>query len=344
MGIVIYGPGVHIPPDVITNANIKKLVETSDEWIRKRTGMKERRISLDKDVREMGALAAKGLLDKIDCNPGDIDEVIFAMNMHHENITFPAHAGYVAAAIGANKDAIIHDKFAGCTGLVYAIREAYNNILSGDVDRVLVIGAERLTDMTDYSDRSTCILFGDGAGAYLVKRSEQEGIIKNVLGGEPDTGGENWSDGYLTLQYKEGVKIVSKENGAFQTERKKQNYLVMHGRKVFAFATKVMKRAVCDVIKDTPYSLDDIDVLLPHGANMRIIKFAKKTLEKEGFKGIVFTNLEWYGNTSTASTPIAAAEAIEKGIIKEGSLVVNVAFGAGFTYGANLYRARVNNS
>lgn len=339
MGIVLLGPGAHTPDKVITNLHLEQIVDTSDEWIKTMTGISQRRISLDKNPKEMGLLAAQNLLKTVGLTQ-PIDEVIFATNRHSEEQEFPVHAGYVAAGLGIKK-AIIHDKSAGCTGLVDAIQEAYNSINNpnGRVNQVLVVGSERLTDMTDYSDRNTCVLFGDGAGAYLVRRDEtQEGIINSVLGGEPDTGDKKWLHGHLALEYKEGKKLVwSSSSEKFKTYRHTQNYLVMNGKEVYRFATRVMRDAVNDVLQGTNYSLGDVDRIIPHGANIRIIEAAEKGLK--GFKGEIYTNLDRYGNTSTASVPIAAEEAIRLGIIKDGMLVINVAFGAGFTYGANLYRA-----
>jgi len=343
--IELVGPGMYVPEaiprNIITNQNLEDLatIETSDDWITRMTGMKERRISWNKGVKEMGLLAAKELIDKIKIDPACIDEVIFATNRHDEEKEFPSHAAYIANSIKARKGIPTHDEAAGCTGIVYAIRQAYNNVLSGDVDSVLVIGGERLTDMTDYSDRNTCVLFGDGAGAYLVRKSEKQGIINNVVRGEPDTGGAGWPDGYLAMEKKMGKKLRLGENNELETYDKEQNYLVMKGKKIFHFAVNAMEEAVLDVLKDTGYTLEDVDVIVPHGANARIIEAAQGRLEKKNFKGIMYTNLEKYGNTSTASIPLAAAEAVEKGVITKGKLCINVAFGAGLTYGANLYRA-----
>lgn len=342
MSVILLGPGVHIPTKVITNSDLEKLVDTTDEWIRTRTGISERRISLKIDTKEMGARAALDLVDNILGLTEPIDEIIFATNRHADEQEFPAHAGYVATAldIQEGKETIISDVSAGCTGLVYAIRQAYNNINSGDVNQVLVIGSERLTDMTDYSDRNTCVLFGDGAGAYLLRRDEtREGIINNVVGGVPDTGNKDWRRGHLCLERKEGKKLELFCEGDFVLTPHIQNYLVMNGQEVFKFATRVMRKAVHNVLEGTKYSLEDIDIIIPHGANIRIIEAANKGLREKGFKGEIYTNLDKYGNTSTASIPIAAEEAIRLEKLKDGMLVINVAFGAGFTYGANLYRA-----
>ena len=165
-------------------------------------------------------------------------------------------------------------------------------------------------------------------------------IINNFLGGEPDVGDEDWPSGFLSLKRKTGVKLRSPVGDyKFSTEEVDQNYLIMNGQPVFKFASRVMRHAVHEVLEGTGYSLEDVDVIIPHGANMRIINSADHGLRKKGFGGKIYTNLERFGNTSTGSIPLAANEAYEMGLIKRGSLVVNVAFGAGFTYGANLYRA-----
>jgi len=347
MGIILRGPGIYAPPDIITNKDLVELVDeegnraldTSDEWIVQRSGIHERRISLDKDVKGLGILAALNLQDLLgeNLNP---DEIIFATNRHRGG-EFPCYAAAIADTLCV-QEAIIHDKLAGCTGLVYAIRDAYNAIQSGEINSAIVGGVERLTDFTDYSDRSTCFLFGDGAGWYKLERQDNtEGIIANVLGGIPDMGGKDWPQGYLAIRKAAGKKLKKTPDG-FVAIDAIDDYLIMNGTEVFKFATKVMRQAVHDALHRSDYELSDVDVIIPHGANIRIINSAQHKLKQKGFKGEVFTNLDKYGNTSTASIPLAAAEAIEKGIIKDRSLVINVAFGAGFTYGANLYRATVD--
>jgi len=340
MGITLSRPGIYVPENVLTNQFFESIIDTTDEWITKRSGIKERRISLDKGIREMGSIAAKRCLEKELITDQTIDDVIFATNLHDQGKEFPSHAGYVANQID-NPDATAYDLSAGCSGLVYAIRQAYNNMVAEpDLKRTLVIGGERLTDMTDYSDRTNCFLFGDGAGAYLLDRfDEEEGIINNVSGGKSDLGSVEFPYGDLALENKIGLKLVCDGSGDYNKKFSKQNYLVMNGKKVFEFAVPIMEHGVRKVLEGTDYGLGDVDAIIPHGANIRIINPAKNRLERDGFNGEIFTNLEKYGNTSTASVPIAAEEAFNKGIIGKGSLVVNVAFGAGFTWAANLYRA-----
>ena len=332
-------PGVYIPPDTITNADLEKIVGTSDKWIVSRTGIRERRISYDKNAKQMGIESAKNLLDKIKIPPNEIDEIIFCTNNHAEQKEFPNHASYVAEQLGITKDIPTHDESEGCTGPVYGIRMA-RNILIGEPDKIniLVAGAEHLTDITDYSDRNTCVLFGDAAVCWMVSRKKrknnEEGIIKTFVSGRPD------KNDYLSLEYKLGKKIrrLTDPSKKFELYKKRQNYLVMNGPEVFKFATEVMREATHKVIEGTGYELKDIDVIIPHGANIRIVRQVEIGLKKKGFHGEIFTNLEKYGNTSTASTGLAQEEAVRLGIIKKGSLYVIVKFGAGFTYGAILAR------
>jgi len=339
MGITLSRPAVYVPEDILTNEFFESIVDTSDEWIKKRSGIDERRISLDLGIKKMGAKAAERCLEAELILDQKIDEVIFATNLHDGGKEFPNHAGYVANQIGS-PEAAISDIGAGCSGLVYAIRQAYNNMVAEpSLKRILVVGGERLTDMTDYSDRTTCVLFGDGAGAYLLERNKsEEGIIKNVVGGVADIGSENFPFGDLALEKKVGRKLISDGQGGFKIIIMNQNYLVMNGKAVFEYAAPIMEHAVKTVLEGTGYGLENLDYIIPHAANLRISDRAHEKLSDSGFKGETFTNIQKYGNTSTASIPIAAEEAFRKGIIKKGDLVAYVAFGAGFTWGATLFR------
>jgi 3-oxoacyl-[acyl-carrier-protein] synthase III len=344
MGIILRGPGIFVPNQVLTNKNLVELVdeqgvrvlETNDEKMVELSGIRERRISLDLSVQEMGILAVKDLEKRLGekLNP---DEIRLATNRHREG-EYPCFAAAIGNAIGS-EEVIIHDELAGCTGLVYAIRDAYNAILAGEIESALIGGVERLTDFSNYEDRTTCFLFGDGAGFYKLEQKEKaEGIIANALGGKPDMGDSEWPRGFLASKEMTGKKLKMTPKGLVAYDAVDQ-YLIMNGNEVFRFAPRAMRGAIHKVIHKSPYELSDVDVIIPHGANIRIIEAANKKLREKGFKGEVYTNLEKFGNTSTASIPIATEEAIKNGIIKEGSLVINVAFGAGLTYGANLYRS-----
>lgn len=339
MGIVLRGPGVYVPSQILSNADLVELVDekgsrvidTNNEWIVSMTGIRERRISLDEDVRTLGIKGAEDLKQRLGGSLGGVDEVRFATNRHRDG-EFPNYASSVTSALGI-EEAVMHDGLAGCTGLVYSIRDAYNAIFVGDISSSLVGGVERLTDFTDFSDRSTCCLFGDGAGWYKLERVKgEEGIVANVLGGSPDR------EGHLTITKRPGKKLRFK-NGKFIAFDEVDDYIVMNGREVFRFAKRNMTRAIEDVLKRSgKYSLSDVDAIIPHGANIRIIEYAEQELRKQGFRGVIYTNLDRFGNTSTASIPLAHREAKDRGIVKPGDLVVAVSFGAGLTYGATLFR------
>jgi len=341
MGITLSRPGIYVPNTTINNHFLERIIDTTDDWIKERSGISERRISLDLGIKEMGLIAAQRCLEQNMITNQEINEIIFATNFHDDNLEVPMHASYVAKKLEIEKAALF-DVEAGCTGLVYAIRLAYNNMsIEPNLKRVLVVGGERLTNVTDYSDRTTCFLFGDGAGAYLLERwDNEEGIIKNVCSGEPDLGdGKEFASGFLSQQHKKGLELVMDPNGDLITQEAEKDYLTMKGQPIYQYAVRVMRHAVHEVLEGTEYKLEDVDVIVPHGANLRIIESANKKLEEKGFKGKIYHNLATHGNTSTASIPIAAAQAFEERKIKKGSLVINVAFGAGFTWGANLYRA-----
>ncbi len=361
MGVVLSRPGVYLPPTVLTNKDLvelvdektnKRVLDTTEADIERLTGIRERRISLDKDVVSMGIEAAKDLEDILG-RKVDPEQVIFATNDHrrgefplNNDGEFPNYAGGVSTALGRTKGVTLMDLLAGCTGLVYAIDLAHSVIKSGKKDRVVVAGAERLSGFTDYSDRNTCPLFGDAAGVHLLERRDDcEGIVSTFSSGIPDT------QGYLKSERKLGKKLRQREDGRFIAYDAVDEYVVMNGRRVFMFATRAIVEAAEEVLRVSPYNFSDVRVIVPHGANIRIIdppkedgkeRFSpKEEFIKRGFKGVLYTNMCVTGNTSTASTAVSTARAIEEGIIKDGDLVMTVSFGAGLTCGAILYRAHI---
>lgn len=342
--IKISEPGIYVPPHIITNSDLEKLVDTNDEWIIKRTGISERRFAYEDDVRSMWIKAALNLKEKTNFNPKKIDEISFSTNRHDEDQSFPNHAGYLGAKIGTRRGIPLSDLNAGCTGLIYSIRNSVNALIAEkDKFKIIAGASENLTGMTDYSDRNTCVLFGSGAGCYLIEKlpkiSDEEGLINIIVKGDPDRGDNEWPRGYLAMEYKEGTKLIPKEEGGYKTYRHKQNYLIMQGNKIFDFAVKEMSNIILEVLEPTPYNIEDVDVIIPHGANIRITNSSENRLKKHGFKGIMYTNLNEFGNTSAAAFAIAEAEAREKEIIQEGQLIIKVAFGAGLTWGAIASRA-----
>ncbi|MBI5650148.1 MAG: ketoacyl-ACP synthase III [Chloroflexi bacterium] len=314
----IIGWGKYVPPNILTNADLAKKVDTTDEWIRERTGIHQRHIASAKETTALLALhAAREAVEVADVNPQDIDLVIVATAT--PEYLFPATACLVQNALGAER-AGAFDLEAGCSGFVYALATATALIRSEMYNTVLVVGAETLSRILDWSDRATCVLFGDGAGAVMVRGSDQPGGILSTILGSDGSGGE-------LLMVPGGG---SKHPAGPDTVLSKQHFVKMNGREVYRFATRVMAQAARQAVDKAGWQLDQIDLFLPHQANVRIIDSAAKSLKIPPEK--VFVNLERYGNTSAASIPIALCEALDTGKIKPGSNLVMVGFGAGLTW------------
>jgi 3-oxoacyl-[acyl-carrier-protein] synthase-3 len=318
----IVGWGYHVPSKVITNQDLEQIVDTQDEWIRTRTGIQERHVagSPQETSATLGIQAARKALDVADIHPNKIDLIICATSSP-EHI-FPATASLIQDGLGA-ANAGAFDLSAACSGFVYALSMARGHILAGDAEYVLVIGAETLSRIVDWTDRGTCVLFGDGAGAVLVAASDVPGgIMASVLG----------SDG-------SGADLLTVPAGGsampttLETVSNGSHYIKMDGRAVFRFATRVMAEATIKVLAKAGLTVQDVDLVIPHQANERIIQNSVlKQLQIPEDK--VFINLQKYGNTSTASIPIALCEAIEAGKVKPGHKLVFVGFGAGLTWAA----------
>jgi len=348
--VVLSKPGAYVPPTIMTNADLEKIVDTSDEWIVSMTGMRERRIALGESARDM---AVKAINNAFIQNPNidskAIDAIKLSLNRHDDDITFPQHSGYVANAIGRPSKIDFSDgPFRGCVGLIGVIDEAWNALMNPKKNlNLIAAGAtENLTGFTNYADRNTCVLFGDGAVFYFLMKvradSNEEGIINTYLGGTFDI------NGYLTMQKSKGLRIVSPKNpqDKFGFEEIDQNWLTMVGDKVMGFASRAFKRAAHRVLEGTPYQekdgekgIKEVDVIIPHSANKRIIDPAINSLMDKGFRGKVVTCYEYFGNTSSTSIGIADKEGRKSGDIKPGNLVMGIAFGGGLQEGAILYRA-----
>lgn len=314
----IIGWGKYAPPNILTNHDLAKTVDTSDEWIRERTGIAERRIASSKESTAMMAVhAAREAIESADIDPNEIDLVIVATAT--PEYPFPATACLVQDAIGAAR-AGAFDLEAGCSGFVYALSMAAGMIRSEMHHTVLVIGAETLSRVVDWHDRATCVLFGDGAGAVVLRASEQPGGVMATVLGSDGSGGE------LLILPAGGAKHPAGPD----TVLSKSHFVKMNGREVYRFATRVMASAAKQAVERAGWTLAQIDLLIPHQANLRIIDSAAKALNLSADK--VFVNLERYGNTSAASIPIAMCEAIDAGKLKPGDHVVMVGFGAGLTW------------
>jgi 3-oxoacyl-[acyl-carrier-protein] synthase III len=316
----ITGWGMYVPEPVMTNDDIAKLVETSDEWIRDRTGIRERHIARETEFPStMGVEAAIQALKVANLAPTELDLIICTSSS--PEYIFPATACVIQDQIGATK-AGAFDLQAACTGFVYALNMGAQAIRSGSMKNVLIVGTEALSRFVNWKDRNTCILFGDGAGAFVLQASDRPGGVMSAV---------MHSDG-------SGVDSLSVPAGGARypateaTIREGKHFIQMDGREVFRFATRVMGRAVTESLEQVNLTTDDVQWIVPHQANYRIIDTAAKYLKMPLEKFII--NVDRYGNTSTASVPIATVEAVAKGQIKPKDKVVFVAFGGGLTWGA----------
>jgi len=316
----ITGWGVAIPEKVLTNDDIAQMVDTNDAWIQSRTGIKERRIAgAEESTASLAVEASFNALEVANINPADVDLIIVSTSSP-EHI-FPATAALVQDSIGAVK-AGAFDLSAACTGFIYALNMGAQAIRTGSIKTALVIGSETLSRFTNWEDRNTCILFGDGAGAFVLQASENPGGVLSAVMRADGSGGD------LLSVPAGGSKIPTSE----QTVRDGLHFMQMNGREVFRFATRVMAQATREAANLAGFKLDTLDWIVPHQANERIIVTAARSL-KIPLEHFVI-NVDRFGNTSTASIPLATVEAIEDKRIKPGDKIVFVGFGAGLTWGA----------
>jgi len=320
----VVGWGKYVPERVLTNDDLARMADTSDEWIRTRTGIAERRIVDDGETTaSMAIRAAQQALEVAGLSPAQLDLIIVATVT--PDCAFPATACLVQDALGATCAAAF-DLSAGCSGFVYGLSVAASLITAGVYQNVLVIGAETLSRITDWSDRATCVLFGDGAGAVLLQANGADGGILSTVLGADGSGGD-----LLCLP-----AGGSREPASHHTVAEGLHYLKMKGREVFRFAVRAMPAATRQVLEQAGLTLSDLKLVIPHQANQRIIEASTRALGLP--PEAVFSNLERYGNTSAASIPIALCEAVEQGRIQRDDLVVCVGFGAGLTWGAAAIR------
>ena len=316
----VTGWGRYAPSQVLTNADLERMVDTSDEWIVSRTGIRERRVAAAHETTaSMAAVASLRAIRTSGLEPDDIDLILLATLT--PDYWMPSTAALVKEAIGNTKAAAM-DVSAACSGFVYAYATAHAYITAGLAKHVLVIGAELLTRFLDYTDRNTCILFGDGAGAVVLSASDEPG---GGLGMELTTEPQG---AYMIWLPAGGAKAPP----SAETVARGEHYVRMEGRETYRFATRTLATTALAAIEKAGLQPTDIDLFIPHQANIRIIDAVAKGLDLPMDK--MFVNLDKYGNTSAASVPIALAEAANSGRIKVGDTVVIVAFGAGFTSGA----------
>ncbi|MGJ9459373.1 beta-ketoacyl-ACP synthase III [Oceanobacillus sp. CF4.6] len=305
MNVGILGTGHYLPTNVVTNKDMEKIVDTNDEWIRTRTGIEERRLASDDiDTSDMAYHAALGALEEADVDAADIDLILVATVT--PDTPFPSVACMIQDRLGATKAAAM-DISAACSGFMYGLITAKQFIETKAYKNILVVGTEKLSKITNWEDRSTCVLLGDGAGAAVVGEvSEGKGILSFELGANGAGGKELYQN--------------------------KDNKLVMNGREVYKFAVRQMPESTVNVVEELGLSKEDVDYLVPHQANIRIMDAARQRLGISEDK--MATTIKKYGNNSSASIPMALSESVKEGKIKDNDLIVLVGFGGGLTWGA----------
>lgn len=313
--VKMIGIGSYAPEQIMTNNDLEKIVETSDEWITTRTGIKERRISKGENTSDLATKAALKAMESAGVTADELDLIILATSS--PDAMSPATACFVQANIGA-VNAVCFDISAGCAGFLFALNTASQFIKTGQSKTALVIGSEVLSKVTDWTDRSTCVLFGDGSGAIILKASDEKGIASAFMGTQGNKAG--------CL----GIHSVPVRNPYSSPEEVNDIKIHMDGREVFRFATSVVVEGIEKVLEDTGNSMDDIKFIVPHQANYRIIEYAAKKLQLDIDK--FYMNLQEYGNTSAASIPLALDEMASKGLLKKGDKVILIAFGAGLVW------------
>ncbi|EOU1910890.1 MAG: beta-ketoacyl-ACP synthase III [Clostridium perfringens] len=316
------GFGLYTPKNLVENERLQEFLETSDEWIRTRTGIERRYISLDENTSDLAVEASKKALSQARLSAEEIDLIIVA-TVTPDNFT-PSTACIVQDKLGA-KNAWAFDINAACTGFIYALKLGRSLIRSGEANNALIIGAETLSKALNWEDRGSCVLFGDGAGATVLTSTEEDCGIKCVNVKSDGSKGDS-----LVIQ---GLPL----NSPFKDGREvSKNYINMNGREIFKFATKVMEESIVEILEKENIKIEDIAAIIPHQANLRIIDYVVKRLGIPREKFI--TNLQNYGNTSGASIPIALCESIDEGNLKKGDNIIMVGFGGGLTWGASLIK------
>jgi 3-oxoacyl-[acyl-carrier-protein] synthase III len=313
--IGITGLGVHVPDRIVTNEELAGIVETSDTWIQERTGIKERRIAADDEaLTDIALPAARDALADAGVAASEIDLLICATVT--PDMMFPTSSALLAAELEMPR-AAAYDLLAGCTGFVYAIAQAYGMLASGLSRRALVVGGDVLSKILDWEDRSTLVLFGDGAGAVVMEPVERGGFVGFELGADGAGGEYLWYPGSGSRHFDDP-----------------SSYVKMNGREVFKFATRVLVHSAHEILDECGKTVEDIDVYIPHQANKRIIDYAVDKLGIPTEKTVV--NVDRYGNTSSGSIPLALADARDQGRLQDGALVLMTGMGAGLTWGSAL--------
>jgi 3-oxoacyl-[acyl-carrier-protein] synthase-3 len=325
--ISITGIGAYAPDHVITNDDLSKLMDTSEEWIVERTGIRERRVAADDQaLSDLALPAARDALEQAGLDAGTVDLIIVATVT--PDMAFPSAGAIIADELGS-PDAAAYDLSAGCTGFMYAVAQGYGMVAAGLARHALVVGGDVLSRILDWSDRGTAVLFGDGAGAVVIERVSEGGFLGFELGAD----GSGGSELYLPAG-------GSRAPASAETVAERKHFVQMNGREVFKFATRVLVSSAEKVLVECGKTVDDVDVYIPHQANVRIIEHAAEKLGIPREKIVI--NVERYGNTSSGSIPLALAEAQADGRLRDGALVLMTGMGAGLTWGSGLIEWTAN--
>jgi 3-oxoacyl-[acyl-carrier-protein] synthase III len=315
--VSVTGLSAYAPDRVLTNDELSTIVDTTDEWIMERTGIRERRIAApEQALTDLALPAARAALAEAGVEPRDLDLLLCATVT--PDMMFPTSSALLADSLGA-ETAAAYDLLAGCTGFMYGLAQAYGMIAAGLAERALVVGGDVLSRILDWSDRSTLVLFGDGAGAVVLEKVDSGGFLGFELGA--DGGG--------------GIHLSLPGSGSRQHDDPTRNgYVQMNGREVFKFATRVLVSSAHELLEECGVGVEEVDVYVPHQANVRIMNHAREKLGIPPDKMVV--NVDRYGNTSSGSIPLALADARADGLLKKGDLVLMTGMGAGLTWGSAL--------
>jgi 3-oxoacyl-[acyl-carrier-protein] synthase III len=315
--VSITGLGCKVPDRVVTNDELSQYVDTSDEWIVERTGIRERRIAAPEEaLSDLALPAAQEALRQAGLEGSDIDLIIVATVT--PDMAFPSTGALLADQLGA-ADAAAYDLSAGCTGFMYALAQGYGMLAGGLAKRALVVGGDVLSKILDWSDRSTLVLFGDGAGAVVLEAASEQGFLGFELGADGGGGSSLWLPGSGSRTFEHPERFVK-----------------MNGREVFKFATRILVQSAEDLLAQCNATIDDVDLYIPHQANVRIIEHATRKLGVPSDRVVI--NVDRYGNTSSGSIPLALADALADGRLLPGQLVLMTGMGAGLTWGSALMR------
>lgn len=328
MGIKFIGTGAYLPEKVVDNNDLSKVMDTNDEWIRQRTGIGERRVAIDEDCSSLAVKASNAALKSANINAEDIDLIIVA-TCTPDNYC-PSVACMVQEKLGA-VNAVAFDVSAACTGFIFALKTAQGLLMTNEYKNALIVGSEVMTKLLNFENRSTAVLFGDGAGAVIISKDDYECGIKDIYI-KTDIKGTN----LIVMPALSPLKEADFSEGKFAYKGDYTRDILMEGSEVFKFATSIMVSMVNDILKRNNMDINDINYIVPHQANSRIISYAAKKLKVDN--SLFYTNIESYANTSAASIPIALHEMNEEGLIKKGDNIIFLGFGGGLTFGSALVK------